>query len=370
METTPPQPASGVPPTLTDGAFTAAAAHTPPTSATAGGEDDGTAPPPAPTPGLPRTPTSTEATPAAPPRPPTGATTDEADDGTTPPTPPTLHLVSAGVSLPTVTLGAAAVLADADVVLYDDLARHALPLVRPGATLIPVGKRGGAASSTPQAAISALAAAAAKATIVRAPPAATAGYVPTASRVGVRRAVVVRLKAGDAGVFGRAAEEVAAVAAAGVAVTVLPGVCSVTAAAVAAGVPLTVKGVSDGFTVASGHAPDRLDWPVLGRADTLVLLMATRELVTIADRLVRDGGRDAATPLAVLGDGGGRVWRGTLAEVAGGAPAPAAAADDKDGIPRGGGKGGGWGAWSPAVVVVGEVARYANEGGRWEGVSL
>ncbi|GAB0496591.1 hypothetical protein MMPV_007904 [Pyropia vietnamensis] len=296
---------------------------------------------------------------------------EEEDDGTTPPTPPTLHLVSAGVSLPSVTLGAAAVLADADVVLYDDLARHALPLVRPGATLIPVGKRGGA-PSTPQADISALAAAAAKAITVRPPPPPSAGHAPSASRVGVRRAVVVRLKAGDAGVYGRAAEEVGAVVAAGVAVSVLPGVCSVTAAAAAAGVPLTVKGISDGFTVASGHDPDRLDWPVLGRADTLVLLMATRELVRIADRLVREGGRPAATPLAVLGDGGTRVWRGTLADVASGKEAPTPAATAKSGGSPSASKNGGrgWAAWSPAVVVVGEVARFANEGGRWEGVSL
>ncbi|KAK1868559.1 hypothetical protein I4F81_011045 [Pyropia yezoensis] len=237
----------------------------------------GTHPPPPPSPGLPPTP-ATVYIPAPAPPPTVGAIEGEAgDDGTAPPTPPTLHLVSAGVSLPTVTLGAAAVLADADVVLYDDLSTHALPLVRPGATLIPVGKRGGA-PSTPQATISALAVTAAKATTVRPPPASSAGHAPTTSRVGVRRAVVVRLKAGDAGVYGRAAEEVGAVVAAGVAVTVLPGVSSVTAAAAAAGVPLTVKGVSDGFTVASGHDPDALDWSGLGRADTLVLLMATREL--------------------------------------------------------------------------------------------
>lgn len=330
----------------------------------------GTSPPDPPSPGLPPTP-ATASTPAPPPQPTEEPTEEEeGDDGTAPPTPPTLHLVSAGVSLPTVTLGAAAVLADADVVLYDDLAIHALPLVRPGATLIPVGKRGGA-PSTPQATISALAATAAKATTVRPPPAASAGHAPTASRVGVRRAVVVRLKAGDAGVYGRAAEEVGAVVTAGVAVTVLPGVCSVTAAAAAAGVPLTVKGVSDGFTVASGHDPDRLDWPGLGRADTLVLLMATRELVHIADRLVREGGRAGATPLAVLGDGGARVWRGTLAEVAGGETAPVpAATTGSDGSPKASGQRGGWAAWSPAVVVVGEVARHANQDGRWEGVSL
>lgn len=318
------------------------------------------APPPPPTAGAP-------AASPAPPTPPPAAVSGArpVDDGTTPPTPPTVHLVSAGVSLPTVTLGAAAVLADADVVLYDDLAAHALPLVRPGATLIPVGKRGGQ-PSTPQATISALAVTAAKATIVRPVPAPTAGHAPTASPAGVRRAVAVRLKSGDAGVYGRAAEEVGSLVAAGVAVEVLPGVCSVTAAAAAAGVPLTVKGVSEGFTVASGHAPAGLDWPALGGADTLVLLMATRHLGDIANGLVREGGRGGGTPLAVLGDGGARVWRGTLGEVAGGALPPAG----KDADSAGGGGGKGWSAWSPAIVVVGEVARYANEGGRWEGVSL
>ncbi|OSX73558.1 hypothetical protein BU14_0339s0022 [Porphyra umbilicalis] len=232
------------------------------------------------------------------------------DDGTTPPTPPTLHLVSAGVSLPTVTLGAAAILADADVVLYDDLASHALPLVRAGATLLPVGKRGGG-PSTPQADTSALAAACAKARTVRPPPDATAGYAPTASAAGVRRAVVVRLKSGDAGVYGRAAEEVGAVVAAGVAVAVHPGVCSVTAAAAAAGLPLTVRGVSDAFVVASGHAPGALDYGVLASVDTVVLLMATRCLPTICGRLVGEGGRAGGTPIAVIRDGGGDGrWEG------------------------------------------------------------
>ena len=64
---------------------------------------------------------------------------------------------------------------------------------------------------------------------------------------------VVRLKGGDPYVFGRGGEEVLACAAAGVPVTVVPGVTSAIAVPAAAGIPVTHRGVAHEFTVVSGH---------------------------------------------------------------------------------------------------------------------
>jgi len=65
--------------------------------------------------------------------------------------------------------------------------------------------------------------------------------------------MVVRLKGGDPFVFGRGMEEVIACTQAGVAVEVIPGVLSAIAAPELAGIPLTHRGISQGFTVISGH---------------------------------------------------------------------------------------------------------------------
>jgi uroporphyrin-III C-methyltransferase len=106
---------------------------------------------------------------------------------------------------------------------------------------------------------------------------------------------VVRLKGGDPFVFAHGAQEVAACAAAGVPVEVVPGVTSATAAPALAGVPLTSTEGAAGFTVVSGHLhPDdpacRLDWSALARSGTnLVILMGMRQLPGIIARLISDG---------------------------------------------------------------------------------
>ena len=64
---------------------------------------------------------------------------------------------------------------------------------------------------------------------------------------------MVRLKGGDGFVFGRGGEEWQACAAAGIPVTVVPGVSSAIAGPALAGVPLTHRQLTQGFTVVSGH---------------------------------------------------------------------------------------------------------------------
>ncbi|MEH0842793.1 uroporphyrinogen-III C-methyltransferase [Micromonospora sp. CPCC 205711] len=155
--------------------------------------------------------------------------------------------------------------------------------------------------------------------------------------------VVVRLKGGDPYVFGRGGEELLACAAAGVPLTVVPGVTSAIAVPAAAGVPVTHRSVAHEFTVVSGHvAPDSpaslVRWEALaGLRGTLVVLMGLKNLAAITATLVGHG-KDPATPVAVVQEGttgAQRSLRSTLGAVA----ADVVAA----------------GLRPPAIVVIGDV---------------
>ncbi len=155
---------------------------------------------------------------------------------------------------------------------------------------------------------------------------------------------VVRLKGGDPFVFGRGGEEWQACAAAGVPVRVIPGVTSCVAVPELAGVPVTHRHLTQGFTVVSGHVPpgdprSSLDWDALARIHTtLVILMGVKNLPKITARLIR-AGLDPASPAVVLEDGcsaGARVVRGSAADIA------ALAVDA--------------GVRPPAITVIGQVA--------------
>ncbi|MGJ9411704.1 uroporphyrinogen-III C-methyltransferase [Aeromicrobium sp. CF4.19] len=118
---------------------------------------------------------------------------------------------------------------------------------------------------------------------------------------------VVRFKGGDSFVFGRGGEEAVACARAGVEVRVVPGVSSSIAGPAAAGVPVTHRGLTQGFTVVSGHVPpddptSTLDYAALARAGTtLVVLMGVRTLEAICESLV-DHGLPPGTPALVVAD--------------------------------------------------------------------
>ncbi len=119
---------------------------------------------------------------------------------------------------------------------------------------------------------------------------------------------VVRFKGGDNFVFGRGFEEMLACAAAGVPVTVVPGLTSAIAVPARVGIPVTHRGVAHEFTVISGHLPpghpeSLVVWDALAALrGTLVLLMAVDNAPAIAAVLV-EGGRDPGTPVAVIVDG-------------------------------------------------------------------
>ena len=118
---------------------------------------------------------------------------------------------------------------------------------------------------------------------------------------------VVRFKGGDSFVFGRGYEEVLACRAAGVPVTVIPGISSPLAGPSLAGIPVTHRGVAHDFTVISGHLPpghpeSLTDWTaVAGLSGTLILMMAVQNAGEIA-RVLTQAGRPARTPVAVVCD--------------------------------------------------------------------
>ncbi|WP_091449697.1 uroporphyrinogen-III C-methyltransferase [Actinokineospora iranica] len=160
---------------------------------------------------------------------------------------------------------------------------------------------------------------------------------------------VVRLKGGDPYLFGRGFEELIACAQAGIPVTVVPGITSAFAVPAVADVPVTHRGVAHEVVVVSGHVgPDDptslTDWSALAKlSGTIVLMMGVDKLDQFAAALVA-GGRDAATPVAVVQEGttrNQRVLRSTLASVAADVAAE--------------------GIRPPAVTIIGPVAGLAAE---------
>ena len=158
--------------------------------------------------------------------------------------------------------------------------------------------------------------------------------------------IVVRLKGGDPFVLGRGGEEALHCLAHGVPVEVVPGVTSAISVPAAAGIPVTHRGVTSSFVVASAHAGARsvLDAARCAPPDaTLVLLMGLSGLESTARELV-DAGRPASTPVAVISDGWSprqRTVTGTLSTIA--------ALVEQAALP------------GPAVIVVGEVVRLRTE---------
>ena len=135
---------------------------------------------------------------------------------------------------------------------------------------------------------------------------------------------VVRLKGGDPFVFGRGGEEWQACAAAGILVTVIPGVSSAMAGPALAGVPLTHRELTQGFTVISGHAPpgdpgSTLNWKALVAANTtLVIMMGVAMLPAITAELIKHGLAED-TPAITVADAAmpsQQSVRGTLANIA------------------------------------------------------
>jgi len=184
-----------------------------------------------------------------------------------------VSFVSAGPGDPELlTLKAAARLGAADVVLYDDLAAGAiLDHARKGATLVSVGKRAGRPSAK-QEHVSRL----------------LVDYAATGANV-------VRLKSGDAGMFGRLEEEVEALRSAGIAYEIVPGVTAACTAAAAGGIPLTRRHTArrvqfiTGADV-KGELPEDLHWAALADPHAVTAVyMGKKTFPALAAKLIAQG---------------------------------------------------------------------------------
>lgn len=245
-----------------------------------------------------------------------------------------VSFVSSGPGDPELlTLKAANRLARADAVLFDDLsAGPILELARPGADLVAVGKRAGRASPK-QDHVSRL--------------------LVDHARTGAR---VVRLKSGDAGLFGRLEEEITALRAAGIGFEIVPGVPSPCAAAAAAGIPLTRRLTArrvqfvTGADVTGGLPEDLNIAALADPAATTVVFMGRRSFAGLAARLIA-AGLAPDTP-ALLAEGVATpaqdLWRGSVAALA----ARLAAEAEAEARPAG--------TAPPALILYGPLATEAG----------
>ncbi len=191
-----------------------------------------------------------------------------------------VYLVGAGPGAPDLlTLRAARLLEQAEVVFHDALVNPEIVAIASGAEKVPVGKRCGSHS-------------AAQVFINK--------RLVDAAR---RHRVVVRLKGGDPMLFGRAQEEIDALAAAGVRYEVVPGVTAAVAASADLGVSLTRRGVARSVVFVTprvGEGEDRGNWVrAASAADTVAIYMGAGEAGAISAALI-GAGRPATTPAVLV----------------------------------------------------------------------
>lgn len=195
----------------------------------------------------------------------------------------TVYLVGAGPGDPgLLTLRGAECLRRAEVVLYDYLVNpQVLEHAPPGATTVCLGRHG-RDRIIPQDEIN--------------------QRMVSEARAG---RTVVRLKGGDPAIFGRIAEETAALLAAEIPFEIVPGITAALASGSYAGVPLTHRDAASAVALVTGHeqvnkeGPD-LDYRALAAfPGTLVFYMGVTS-APVWTRALIDGGKPAATPAAIV----------------------------------------------------------------------
>lgn len=197
-----------------------------------------------------------------------------------------LYIIGAGPSNKgLLTIKAVEILRIADIIYYDNLIdRKILDLAKSDAIKIPVGKSG-EINTISQNEINNI-------------------LVEEANK----EKIIVRLKGGDPFIFGRGGEEALALSENNIPYEVIPGVSSIIAAADYAGIPLTCRDVSSGFSVVTAHDKDNdidtnLNWDSLVKAGhTLVFVMCLKNLDKIKTNLIANGmGKE--TPAALVSSG-------------------------------------------------------------------
>ena len=219
------------------------------------------------------------------------------------------------------TLKATRALAQADVILVDDLVNpDVLQFARADALIVHVGKRGGH-PSTPQEGI----------------------VAQMLEHLNAGRSVA-RLKGGDPFVFGRGGEEQQALHAAGIEVEIVSGITAGIAAPAAIGIPVTHRDHAQGVVFVTGHGAgsSEPDWAALAATRmTLVVYMGMRRLNDIVGALLA-AGMHADTPCAAIESATRPEQRHALATLG----------EFADAVTRAG-------LGSPAIVVIGGVASLA-----------
>lgn len=200
--------------------------------------------------------------------------------GTVVPAQGIVHLVGAGPGAPDLlTVRAARLLGEADVVFYDALVSPAILSLASRAKLISVGKRSGRRSTAQH-------------------------FINKQLLDAARRyRTVVRLKGGDPMLFGRAHEEIAYLTGKGITVKVVPGVTAALAASAELGISLTRRGKARSVAFVTprvGEGMPDSSWVQASlAADTVAIYMGAGEGAAIAAALI-GAGKAASTPLAVV----------------------------------------------------------------------
>jgi uroporphyrin-III C-methyltransferase / precorrin-2 dehydrogenase / sirohydrochlorin ferrochelatase len=231
-------------------------------------------------------------------------------------------IVGAGPGDPDLlTVKALRALQDADIVFHDELVSpEILDRIRRDAARVPVGRRSGK-PGIGQDAINHL--------------------LIESARSGRR---VVRLKGGDAFVFGRGGEEVQALRDAGVAYSLVPGITAATGAAADFEVPLTYRNEALRITFLTAHKAEdtgSIDWSTLSDARaTIVVYMGLTSAPTVREGLLA-AGRSPETPVGVFA----RVTRDDAKAAVGTLDQLPALVDQVQG--------------GPAILIIGDVVAHS-----------
>lgn len=235
-----------------------------------------------------------------------------------------VYLTGAGPGdIELMTLKAARVIKEADIIIYDRLANpEILKMAKEGVVLEYVGKEDGK-HSVPQNKINEI-----------------------IYQAALKHENVVRLKGGDPFVFGRGGEEAIYLYDRDIKFEIIPGITSSVSVPAYAGIPVTHRGITTSFRVVTGHETPKkkisqIEWQTFLNDETIVFLMGFHNIGLITTKLM-DLGKRRDYPCAVISRGTTpeqKVVTGTLEDIV---------EKSKD-LP------------TPAIIVVGEVVNLRKE---------
>ncbi|WP_072679973.1 uroporphyrinogen-III C-methyltransferase [Arcobacter sp. LA11] len=235
-----------------------------------------------------------------------------------------VYLTGAGPGdIELMTLKAARVVKEADVLIYDRLANpEILDMAQEDCEMIYVGKQDGK-HSVPQDEINEI-----------------------IYQAALKYENVVRLKGGDPFVFGRGGEEAIYLYDRNIKFEIIPGITSSVSVPAYAGIPVTHRGITTSFRVVTGHeSPNKkisqIEWQTFLNDETIVFLMGFHNIKLITNKLM-ELGKARDYPCAVISKGSTpeqQVVVSTLENIV----------EDSKELP------------TPAIIVVGEVVKLREQ---------